>query len=117
MKLFDSELRVMEVLWKEGEATAKHVSDVLKESVGWNINTTYTIIKRLIKKDAVERSEPGFRCKPLVNREAIQAEETDELIDRIFGGSADKLFASLLSRKRLSAEQIEELKRLVDELE
>ena len=117
MKLFDSELKVMNVLWREGEATAKHISDELKESVGWNINTTYTIIKRLIGKNAIERSEPGFRCRPLVEREAIQAAETDELIDRIFEGSADMLFASLLSRKRLSAEQIENLKRLVDEME
>ena len=43
--------------------------------------------------------------------------ETDDLIDRVFDGSADKLFASLLSRKKLSPEEIEGLKRLVDELE
>ena len=117
MKLFDSELKIMDVLWKEGEATAKHISDVLKSTVGWNINTTYTIIKRLIAKGAIERSEPGFRCRPLVGKAAVQADETDELIDRIFDGSADLLFASLLSRKRLSAEQIEKLKQLVNEME
>lgn len=117
MKLFDSELKVMNVLWREGEATAKHVSDVLKASVGWNINTTYTILKRLIEKGAVERSEPGFRCRPLVDKASVQQQETDDLIDRVFDGSADKLFASLLSRKKLSPEEIEGLKRLVDELE
>lgn len=117
MKLFDSELKVMNVLWREGEATAKHVSDVLKASVGCNINTTYTILKRLIEKGAVERSEPGFRCRPLVDKASVQQQETDDLIDRVFDGSADKLFASLLSRKKLSPEEIEGLKRLVDELE
>ena len=117
MKLFDSELKVMNVLWREGEATAKHVSDVLKASVGWNINTTYTILKRLIEKGEVERSEPGFRCRPLVDKASVQQKETDDLIDRVFDGSADKLFASLLSRKKLSPEEIEGLKRLVDELE
>ena len=65
----------------------------------------------------IERSEPNFICRPLVDKAAVQATEIDELIDRVFDGSADKLFASLLSRKRLSAEQIESLKRLVDELE
>ena len=45
-KLFDSELKVMSVLWREGECTAKHISDVLKKEVGWNMNTTYTLIKR-----------------------------------------------------------------------
>lgn len=117
MKLFDSELKVMDVLWEEEEATAKYVAGVLKERVGWNVNTTYTILKRLIAKGAVERREPNFVCRPLVDRASVQDEETDELIDRVFDGSADKLFASLLSRKKLSAEQIEKLKHIVDALE
>ena len=45
-KLFDSELKVMGVLWREGDCTAKHISDILKQEVGWNMNTTYTHIKR-----------------------------------------------------------------------
>ena len=43
IKLFDSELKVMDVLWKEGDKTAKYISDVLKDETGWNMNTTYTI--------------------------------------------------------------------------
>ena len=49
-KLFDSELKVMGVLWREGDTTAKHIADVLIEQVGWNRNTTYTLIKRCMKK-------------------------------------------------------------------
>ena len=44
IKLFDSELKVMDVLWREGDSTAKYISDVLKEEVGWNNNTTYTLL-------------------------------------------------------------------------
>ncbi len=40
VKLFDSELKVMDVLWKEGDMPAKQISDILKESTGWNMNTT-----------------------------------------------------------------------------
>lgn len=112
-KLFDSELKVMDVLWKEGDATAKHISDVLKEQVGWNVNTTYTLIKRCINKGAIERREPRFMCHPLIPKEQIQEQETDELIDKVFDGSADKLFASLLGRRNLTAEQIETLKQIV----
>ena len=61
-KLVDSELKIMEVLWEEGDVTAKHISDVLKEQVGWNINTTYTLIKRCINKGAIQRTEPKFMC-------------------------------------------------------
>lgn len=114
IKLFDSELKVMAVLWKNGDSTAKQISDILKEQIGWNINTTYTVIKKCIGKGAVERREPNFLCHALISREDVQAAKTDELIDRIYDGSADMLFASLLSRKTLSSEQLERLKRIVE---
>lgn len=117
IKLFDSELKVMSVLWREGDVTAKHISDVLKEEIGWNMNTTYTLIKRCIKKGAIERSEPNFMCHALVPKEEVQEAETNELINKIYDGSIDKLFASLLGRKKLTVEQIERLKLLVENLE
>ena len=116
-KLFDSELKVMEVLWREGDSTAKYISQVLGEETGWNINTTYTVIKRCIKKGAIARSEPGFLCHALIPKEEVQEAETNELINKIYDGSADKLFAALLGRKKLSAEQIEQLKQIVGDLE
>lgn len=117
VKLFDSELKVMDVLWKEGTVPAKRIADVLTGELGWNKNTTYTLIKRCISKGAIERSEPNFMCRALVAKEKIQEAETNELIDKIFDGSADKLFASLLGRKKLSAEQIEKLMQIVGDLE
>lgn len=117
IKLFDSELKVMDVLWKSGDATAKKISDILKEQVGWNINTTYTLIKRCIKKGAIERSEPNFMCHALISKEQVQEQETTELINKVFDGSTDLLFASLLSRKNLSDEEIERLKQIVNTLE
>lgn len=117
VKLFDSELKVMDVLWREGDATAKHISNILKEEVGWNMNTTYTLIKRCIKKGAIERREPNFMCHALIPKEAVQEAETNELINKIYDGSADKLFAALLGRKKLTAEQIDKLRQIVGELE
>lgn len=115
IKLFDSELKVMAVLWREGDSTAKQISDILKEEIGWNVNTTYTVIKKCIKKEAIQRIEPNFLCHPLISKAQVQAAETDELIERIYDGSADMLFASLLNRKRLSDEQIDRLKKIVEE--
>ena len=116
IKLFDSELKVMDVLWKEGDMTAKKISDILKERVGWNMNTTYTLIKRCIHKGAIERREPNFLCHALVPKEQVQEQETTELINKVFDGSADLLFASLLNRKNLSEEEIERLKQIVNNL-
>ena len=117
MKLFDSELKVMDVLWREGDTTAKHISDVLKGETGWNMNTTYTLIKRCIKKGAIERSEPNFMCHALIPKEEVQEAETNELINKIYDGSADKLFCALLGRKKLTSEQIDKLRQIVGELE
>lgn len=114
MKLFDSELKVMEVLWENGELSAKEISDILNKEVGWNINTTYTIIKKCINKGAIKRREPKFMCKALVQKEEIQNEHTEELIDKLFDGSAEMLFASLISSKKLTPEKIDELKKLAE---
>jgi len=116
MKLFDSELKVMDVLWRLGDRTAKEISAVLGEETGWNVNTTYTVIKKCIAKGAVQRTEPNFLCHALVTKEEIQRAETEELIGKLFDGSPDLLFASLLSSQKLSREQIERLRELVDEM-
>ena len=117
IKLFDSELKVMDVLWKEGDRTAKQISDILKAEIGWNMNTTYTVIKKCIAKDAIERREPNYLCHALIPKEAVQEAETDELIGKLYDGSADKLFAALLGRKKLSAEQIAKLKQIIGDLD
>lgn len=116
IKLFDSELKIMDVLWKEGDMAAKRISDILKERVGWNMNTTYTLIKRCIAKGAIERREPNFMCHALILKEQVQEQETTELINKVFDGSADLLFASLLNRKSLTTEEIERLKQIVNNL-
>lgn len=116
VKLFDSELKVMDVLWKEGEVPAKFVADTLNKEIGWNKNTTYTLIKRCINKGAIERMEPGFVCRALIPKEKVQEAETNELINKVYDGSVDKLFAALLGRKELATEQIERLKQIVEDL-
>ena len=117
IKLFDSELKVMNVLWREGNVTAKYVSEVLKDEFGWNMNTTYTLIKRCIKKGVIERSEPNFMCRAIIPKEEVQIAETDELINKIFDGSVDKLFATLTDNRHISKEQIKKLKKMVENLE
>ncbi|MDE7209949.1 MAG: BlaI/MecI/CopY family transcriptional regulator [Lachnospiraceae bacterium] len=116
IKLFDSELKVMDVLWREGDMTAKRISDILKEEIGWNMNTTYTVIKKCIGKGAIERSEPNFMCRPLIAKETVQEAEAQELVGKLFDGSPNLLFASLLGSGKLSDEQIQKLRQMIDDL-
>ena len=116
IKLFDSELKVMETLWKEGDLTAGQISKILKEEIGWNRNTTYTVIKKCIEKGAIERIEPKFVCKAIITKEEVQAYETEELIDRMFDGSKKDFFAALLSQKSLKPDELQELKDMINQM-
>lgn len=116
MKLFDSELKVMEVLWKEGDLPAGRIAAILKEETGWNRNTTYTVIKKCMEKGAIERYDPKFMCRALISRQAVQSCETEALIDRMFDGSRQQFFAAFLSDEKLTEEDIRQLRELVDHL-
>jgi predicted transcriptional regulator len=113
-KLFDSEIKAMEIIWEKGPLSAKEISLIAADSIGWNKNTTYTVIKKLEAKGFIRRDEPGFICTPLVSREQMQKQETESLINKFFGGSKKALFSALIDKEDLTDEQAEELQRLID---
>ena len=117
IKVFDSELKVMEILWKEGDLTASKLVKILKEQIGWNPNTTYTVIKKLIDKGAIERHEPNFSCRAIITKEQVQQQEASQLVSKLFDGSAQAFLSAFLSGgKKLSDPEIEGLKQLVEDL-
>ncbi len=113
-KLFDSEAKVMEILWEKGPISAKEISLIAADSIGWNKNTTYTVIKKLEAKGFIRRDEPGFICTPLVSQEEIRKREASTLLNKVFGGSRKALFSALLEDEKLSDKEIEELKALIE---
>lgn len=115
MKLFDSELKVMEVLWEQGPKSARDVVDILSERIGWNKNTTYTVIKKCIEKGAVGREDPGFLCTPLVTKDEVAQSETEQLIDKMFGGSSELFFSSFLKNQGISQADVDRLSRMIKE--
>ena len=116
MKLFDSELRILNILWEEGDTTAKRLAEILREQVQWSKTTTYTVIKKCIDKGVVSRHEPNFVCSALIAKEQAQETETNELINKMYGGMPGQLVASILWRKDLPPEEIERLKNLINNL-
>lgn len=114
-KLFDSEEKVMEILWERGPLPAKEISLIAADSIGWNKNTTYTVIKKLEAKGFLRRDEPGFLCTPLVTREEMQKKAATSLLNKVFGGSRKALFSALLEDEKLTDKEIEELRKPIDE--
>lgn len=117
IKLFDSERKVMEVLWENGQLPAARIADILGERIGWNKNTTYTVIKKCIEKGAIRRENPKFICYPVLTKAEAQRYEVTEMIDRLFDGSAKNLLASIFAGKAISGKEARELKELIDQLE
>ena len=113
-KLFDSEAKVMEIIWDKGPLSAKEISLIAADSIGWNKNTTYTVIKKLEAKGFIRRDEPGFICTPLISQEEVQKTEARSLLDKVFGGSRKALFSALLEDEKLSDSEIEELRDLIE---
>ena len=115
-RLFNSELKVLNILWKEGDTPAKKIVKILREETGWNKSTTYTIIKRCIDKGIIENKGGDFICHALISREDAQKYETSELINTMYDGSPDRLVASLLDGGSLKKEDIDKLKDLINSI-
>ena len=114
IKLFDSEFRLMELLWPKEPITAKELSVLASEKLGWNKNTTYTVIKKLVDKGVIERKEPGFLCGAILKRDEVERSERESLINKFYGGSKKAFFAAFLRDDSLNEEEIEELRQLIE---
>ena len=117
MKLFDSELKVMELLWVEGEMTAKDIAAKLQKAIGWSKTTTYTVIKKCLEKNAIARQEPGFICRAVITREEARDYEISELVGKMFQGKTDLLVAKLLDSKRMKPQELQRLKKMIESAE
>ena len=109
IRLHEGELNVMELLWSNKELAAKDIAKIIKEYIGWEKNTTYTVIKRLIDKGAIVREDPGF-----ISKAATQEIETQALLDKMYNGSHSNFIATYLAAKELTSADIAELKKLVN---
>lgn len=115
IRLHEGELNVMELLWSNKELAAKDISKIIKEYIGWEKNTTYTVIKRLIDKGAVERIEPGFICKAIISKRKVQQIETDALLSKLFNSSFSSFLSEYLRNKKISSSDLFELERILSE--
>ncbi|MDD6102977.1 MAG: BlaI/MecI/CopY family transcriptional regulator [Clostridiales bacterium] len=114
IRLHEGELNVMELLWSNENLPAKDIAKIIKDYIGWEKNTTYTVIKRLIDKGAIKREDPGFICKTIITKEEVQMIETNALIDKVYGGSLDSFITDYLMKIDFTAEQTRLLRKLLD---
>ena len=119
MKISSAESVVMEVLWRDGPADAEDVTRALESSQGWTETTVRTLLSRLVQKKAVAKAKEGRRYlfRPLVDRADYVHAESKSLVDRLYEGRLGALFAQFSEREELTAEDIAELKALIERIE
>ncbi len=119
-KISDSELEVMRVLWDAG--TPLPISDIriaLHQRKGWEPTTVKTLVNRLLSKEVLSQEKRNvFYYRPLISQAEYNQWATNQLIDKLYRGSARNLVAALVNSDSLSKVDIQELRdffRMEDE--
>ncbi|WP_147535450.1 BlaI/MecI/CopY family transcriptional regulator [Bacillus marasmi] len=117
-KISDAEMEIMKVLWTKSPQTANEIIEHLEPMMDWKPKTIRTLINRLVQKEAVSyHQEKGsmYAYFPLVSQESYLQVETKSLLNRFYGAALKPLLVNFLKEEKLSPEDINELKRILEE--
>ena len=109
------ELEIMHVLWEHGAANVQTVQRNLKRELAYT--TVQTVLNILHRKSKVQRElkDRAYFYKPVVSRSHVTGEHMSDILDRLFGGSAESLVMSLLETKHLTPKKLARLQKLLEE--
>ena len=113
-KISDSELEVMKVLWQaEGPIPVTEIRETLQKSRGWEATTVKTLVARLVSKGVVRQEKRNdYYYSPIITEDEYSAWATEDLITRIYNGSARNLIAALVNSDGLTQEDLDELRQM-----
>jgi len=119
MQVSDAESVVMEVLWSRSPLGSDEVVAELSARSDWAEPTIKTLLNRLLKKGAIRAERDGRRYlySPVLTRQAWVASQSEGVLERLFGGRVAPLVAHFSERGKLSQDDIDELRRLIAEIE
>ena len=114
-KGFESEYRFCLILWEHEPVKSTELVKLCEEQLGWKKATTYTVIKRLAERGVLKNENAVVSS--LVSKDEIQASEIDELVEKTFEGSLPSFIAAFTKHKKLSAEEVQEIRKMIDAYE
>ncbi len=119
MKLSDKEWTVLEVLWDTVDAELGVITERLKNKNAWSANTVHTYLTRMEAKGIVyiDKSVTPHTYKAALKKDECQRNERKSFLHRVYSGSASDLITAFLKEEKISAEEKEKLKKLLDEME
>lgn len=117
MRLTDSEWKIINCLWTNKSMTLMELTRALDAKTGWSKQTIITLLNRMVEKGLVSYDQEGrtkwFRAA--VDRAEAELEETTSFLDKVYGGNVGLLISNLKCSDKLSKEQLEELRRIIEE--
>jgi BlaI family penicillinase repressor len=117
MNISDAELELLKELWQVPALTARQLTDRLLDRTDWSEPTIKTLLLRLLQKNAVSRTreEKVFVYRALLGQEEYRYLAGRSLLDRLFNGIAGDFLTCLVKNEKMSAEEIDSLKKLLDQ--
>ncbi len=115
-KISEAEWEVMKIVWAKPASNAKQIVDELGEKKSWNHRTVKTLLSRLVKKGALSFETDGNRYlyKANFEKDDIVQVESQSFVNRVFDGLALPMLAHFVSSSKMSQEEIQELKRILE---
>lgn len=113
LKLCESDYRFMSVVWDSAPVSSGQLVKLCQERLGWKKSTTYTVLKKLADKGFLKND--GAEVTVLIPREQAEAFESGYVVDRAFGGSLPAFIAAFTRGRRLTGQEADEIRRLIDE--
>ena len=116
-KISESEWLVMQVLWEKNPLTANEIVEELARNTKWKPKTIKTLITRLTNKGAIKFEKEGrlYKYRPAVSKDDCVRMERRSFVRRVYGGISKPMVASFLEDAELSADDIAELKKILDQ--
>ena len=113
-KLGAVESRFADLIWESAPLPSSLLAKLAEEELNWKKSTTYTVLKRLCERGIFQNE--GGTVSPLLSREEFYALQSEEFVEESFDGSLPAFLAAFGSRKKLSAREVDELKRVIDSM-
>ena len=114
-KIFDSELRLCEILWERQPVKSSELVQLCAQRLGWKKSTTYTVIKRLTERGVVQTENAVVTAR--VSRDEVQRAESRAFVERNFSGSLPGFLNAFVGGRGLSTEEADELRRMIADFE
>jgi BlaI family penicillinase repressor len=118
-QISDAEWQVMRILWENSPMTAMEVIKQLEETKNWKPKTIKTLLRRLVDKKAITYTVEGrtYCYRTLVKENECIRAETESFLEKVFNGSLNLLVESFVREKRLTDEELQNLKKILEENE